>query len=518
MPKPLRRILSVFVLIGMLPIGYVAYELSMMNENEKIINDIYANQLDALLFSVNQYSSDIITSWTNQLSSIQKNVAFNEEDKQAQIMTMISAIASIKYAYFRGLEDQENLYHEESLDPSMEIDIRQIISEENPSIKRLTRYYKAGYNRIEALDSSKTAGLLPLLFITDSAKNTSAFGLILLDTEAFIHSELKPKMQSIASDNFVISVLKIADQSISYSTDPSASKTKKVDEKIRSLWLLPEYELAISPKDISIGQIVKKRSQNNLIMLAAILLILSGGLIFLFINIKKEISLSIAKSEFVSNVSHELRTPLSLINLFVETMEMGRAQTEEKKKEYLSIIKKETTRLERIVNGILSFSQMDARKRTYQLEKLDLNELCKEIYTDYQPHLEQNGFSSRLIVEDSQISIQGDKQALSEVIINILDNAIKYSKETKDIEIKTERNNYASVIKISDKGVGIPGKYQKDIFQEFFRTPSENVHDAKGSGLGLAIVKRIMEAHHGKATVESTVGKGSTFQLLFLTT
>ena len=111
--------------------------------------------------------------------------------------------------------------------------------------------------------------------------------------------------------------------------------------------------------------------------------------------------------------------------------------------------------------------------------------------------------------------IQGDRESISEVIINLLDNAVKYSRDKKHITIKTGRDHNFKYIDITDEGIGIARKHQAEIFEQFYRAPTGDIHTTKGSGLGLTLVKKIMDAHHGQVTVESSPGKGSTFRLKF---
>ena len=160
----------------------------------------------------------------------------------------------------------------------------------------------------------------------------------------------------------------------------------------RKLWLLPSFSLAIKLKGETIEDLVSQRAKTNLILIIALTLILIAGAWFVFRNTKREVELAQVKSEFVSNVSHELRTPLSLISMFAETLEMGRVKSEEKKKEYYSIISQEASRLGKIVNKILSFSKMEAGKRNYSFESIDLNEVVEQIYNSYKFHLQNNGF------------------------------------------------------------------------------------------------------------------------------
>jgi len=221
------------------------------------------------------------------------------------------------------------------------------------------------------------------------------------------------------------------------------------------------------------------------------------------------------KSDFVSNVSHELRTPLALISMFAETLEMERVPNEEKKKEYYSIISKEAARLSRIVNKILSFSKIEAGKREYRLSNVNINYLVEEVYKSYQFHLKNSGFQFSFSAGKTVPEIQADAEAISEAVINLIDNAIKYSIDKKDISIATGVEGDSIFIEVKDKGVGISEENQKKIFEKFFRVSDGLVHNTKGTGLGLTLVKHIVDAHKGKIKVKSKLNEGSSFILTF---
>ena len=221
------------------------------------------------------------------------------------------------------------------------------------------------------------------------------------------------------------------------------------------------------------------------------------------------------KSDFVSNVSHELRTPLALISMFAETLEMGRATTEEKKKEYYTIISKEATRLSRIVNKILSFSRIEAGRKEYHFSKINLNLLVEDVFNSYQFHLKNNGFKFSFLPANAIPEIEADGEAISEAIINLIDNAIKYSTDKKEISIITGTEHGIAFIEVKDKGVGISEENQKKIFEKFFRVSDSLIHNTKGTGLGLTLVKHIVEAHGGKIKVKSKLNEGSSFILSF---
>ena len=221
------------------------------------------------------------------------------------------------------------------------------------------------------------------------------------------------------------------------------------------------------------------------------------------------------KSDFVSMVSHELRTPLALIRMFAETLEMKRVKTEKKKQEYYSIILQETERLSRLINNILNFSRMEAEKKQYHFEPIALNEVVTGVLNTYTSHLEHEGFTTSTELAENLPIIQADREAIAEALINILDNAIKYSTADKHVKIKTGQTISMNFVEVEDHGIGIDKQHHKKIFETFYRVSTGLTNNIKGSGLGLSLVSHIMNAHGGMVELESEPGKGSTFRLLF---
>jgi len=168
-----------------------------------------------------------------------------------------------------------------------------------------------------------------------------------------------------------------------------------------------------------------------------------------------------------------------------------------------------------IVNSILNFSKMEANKKIYNFVETNLNEVVEDILKTYDFHLKNHGFQYEFNPDQSIQKIQTDQESIKEAVINLLDNAIKYSKETKKIEVKTGQYNGYEFIEVIDHGIGISKVDQKEIFEKFFRVSSGLVHNTKGTGLGLSLVKHIMKGHKGKITLTSVLDKGSSFKLHF---
>lgn len=516
MRNPLKRITTVFIVIALLPVGFILYELNALTENERIVREIYQNQLDAILYSVNQYSDDVISSWANQFNAALMDK--NAHDSISGIPPVLNQIGAVRYIYFSDLKNTSVAYSSEgdSLEnKSIRVALDGLVKQNRERINRLIEYEQAGFRKIELMDTLHTDRPVPVFFVLK--ENTPAYrlGALVIDLPEFIAYTLGPKMQAISQEKFIISAFRTDTDSLVYSTADGVAAVPASDQsQKKSFWLLPGYHLRISLMGATINDLVKDRMITNLIILGLLLIILVLGIWFLYRNIRREMYLAQAKSEFVSNVSHEIRTPLSLISMYAETLEMNRI-TEEKKKEYHSVIAKETARLSGIVNRILNFSQIQANKKTYEAKSIQLNELIDEVMQSYFFHLKDNGFTCEFVKDDNLEVILGDRESIIEAFINLIDNAMKYSQDKKHIIIKTGSEGKFNFIEVEDQGIGIAKKYHDEIFDQFYRAPTGDVHNTKGSGLGLTLVKKTMTAHRGKIKVKSTPGKGSTFRLYF---
>jgi two-component system phosphate regulon sensor histidine kinase PhoR len=190
-------------------------------------------------------------------------------------------------------------------------------------------------------------------------------------------------------------------------------------------------------------------------------------------------------------------------------------QTEEQKQEYYETILQETERLTRLINNILNFSRMEAGKKQYHLEPTTLNEIVIDVMKTYTSHLEHEGFKISVQLAENLPVINADHEAVAEALINILDNAIKYSATDKFIRIETGHTVESVYVEVKDHGIGIEKQHHKKIFETFYRVSTGLTNNIKGSGLGLSLVSHILHAHGGLIELESEPGKGSTFRLLF---
>ena len=269
--------------------------------------------------------------------------------------------------------------------------------------------------------------------------------------------------------------------------------------------------LGIRPEGTTIADISNHITRIAFMILGALSLLMGGGMILAYRNVSSELALAKLKSDFVSNVSHELRTPLALIRLYAETLELGRLSNPGKNQEYYEIIRKESERLTSLINNILDFSRIEAGKREYSFRETDVADLVRDTLESYRFEIEQKGFRFEQKIDDNLPPLRVDREAIARSLLNLVNNAVKYSATEKYLGVRLYRRNGSVNLEVVDHGIGIPVNEQLKIFEKFYRVGDPLVHNTKGSGLGLSLVRHIVHAHGGEVVVESAPGSGSKF-------
>lgn len=229
--------------------------------------------------------------------------------------------------------------------------------------------------------------------------------------------------------------------------------------------------------------------------------------------IARQIELVHMKSSFVSNVTHELKTPISVIKLAVETLELGRYRTQEEHDKYLRTVIKESDRLVRLVDNILDFSRLEAGQTMLRMGPVRVADVVAAALEGFRLRLEDEKFDWTVDIPEDLPAARGDANALQHCVLNLLDNALKYSKERRIVKVYAGLREGMVSLSVADRGIGIEREHQTRVFEKFARVEKGLVHDVKGAGLGLSLVDQIMRAHHGRVEVVSEPGEGSTFTL-----
>lgn len=233
----------------------------------------------------------------------------------------------------------------------------------------------------------------------------------------------------------------------------------------------------------------------------------------LFVILKQK-RLSEIQKDFINNMTHEFKTPIATIAVSTEVLKNPDILKQpERLHNYATIIENENKRLKKHVERVLQMARLDKEDIELKKENINLHEVIQEVVNGMNLAMQERNGNLELKLEAENPMITADRHHLTNVIYNLLDNAIKYCKDCPSIIIRTIQDKKGIALEVQDNGIGVNEEHQKKIFHKFFRVPTGNVHDVKGFGLGLNYVKQIVEAHRGKISLESVVGNGSTFKV-----
>ena len=275
------------------------------------------------------------------------------------------------------------------------------------------------------------------------------------------------------------------------------------------------WKLRVGYGNQPVEAIVAASTRPQKALLAILALALGLGVFFVARAAAREVRLAELKSNFVSSVSHDLKTPLALIQLFAETLELGRLKSTERAMEYYRIINSEARKLTRLIDNILDFSKMEAGLRPYKVGLQDIGQVTQRVLAALESQFRQNQFNVQFEQPHPVPPVMIDADAVEQAIENLLTNAMKYSGDSRDIVVRVGTQDGQACVSVADRGIGIPRGQQRKIFRKFYRIEADAVTGPQGCGLGLAIVDHTMRGHRGHVRVESEPDRGSTFTLCF---
>ena len=345
-----------------------------------------------------------------------------------------------------------------------------------------------------------------------------------------VYRNYKPKIDTLLLDSILREELKSKGikAKFSYAIGESESrnievlknKLKKIDTTgcYFKINLLPNHSF-INPNYLSIifpaqKNYILKTMWLMLLASGVIILILSSSFYYTISTIWRQKKLSSIKNDFISNMTHEFKTPISTISLASEMLsDNSVVKTPDKVDRFVKMIREENKRLSMLVESILQTAILDKGEFKLKKSSIDLHEIIQNAIQNIQIQVEQKQGSLGLELNATKTGIVADKVHITNIIFNLLDNAIKYSSEKLEIKVMTKNLGNGIEFSVSDNGVGITKDNVRKIFDKFYRVPTGNVHNIKGFGLGLSYVKAIVDKHGGKISVESELGKGSTFHV-----
>jgi len=527
MQKKFTAKIIIIVIIALLaPLtSYTIFQFAERDKNEELIQSIYTQQLNSILFSVNQYCWDVFNSWVSEIQNVCKICeSFNKSSAGIQaVHDLMNNSPSITGVYIQKKRNEKLLIFRESnsgTKPNKQNEtekLERLIQKSSIELTKVVDRAQDGYIRpfISSwkLEDNRELYLLlfPLIDIRVEDEETILAG-IFIDNISFVNNIIARKFDEMDEGNFIFGVREINTNDVIYS---NSEKNNIQFERNEKLWILPSLNLLIKIQGTTLDQISRARTQKNLIYIVLVNIVLIFGLSYLIRNVIKEMRLAQMKTDFVANVSHELRTPLALIQMQAEMLEMGRVRTNEKKMHYYRTIMNESVRLTQLINNILDFSRIESHKKEFNLKPTDISTLVTNTLGIYRFHIEQKGFVLQKNIAKNIPSVELDEEAVKLALVNLINNAIKFSEKEKRIILTLNKQAKTVVVSIQDFGIGIPESEHKKIFEKFYRIGNSLVHNTKGSGLGLSLVKHIMEIHNGKVVVKSKTGEGSTFSLIF---
>ena len=279
--------------------------------------------------------------------------------------------------------------------------------------------------------------------------------------------------------------------------------------------ILPRWEVAaylLNPNAVS--QSAKTVGLLLVWLVGLSLVAVAVGSFLIFRSVNYEMRMAARKTDFVSNVSHELKTPLTSIRMFSDLLVQSERADVEKTKKYSEVISKESARLSRLIHRLLDFSRLERGEMPLDQVRVDLAQLVPETVERYRPHMLAEGIDLQVEAGGiAELPIEGDADAISQVLLNLLSNAEKYGANGKEILVEMKDAETKAIVRVHDRGPGIPRGQQKKIFEKFYRVDESIDSGIEGSGIGLALSRQIMERLGGHLFYESRVGGGSTFSI-----
>jgi signal transduction histidine kinase len=349
--------------------------------------------------------------------------------------------------------------------------------------------------------------------------------LVLRGVKLFVnhHGDSTGERTLISENGFVhpdTTILKtVFDKRIS-GINPSMTLTWKTDSiiSIKGNPKMISYNIIVGEKNLEAGikgyRLAIFRDIWPQLVFAVFLIFLSAGaFIISFRNLKSQISLNNQRNDFIRNMSHELKTPVATVKVALEALKnFNRRNDPLVMDQYLDMATAETNRLEMMISRVMSVSSGNGEALEPNTELLDFKKLINEVFESFKPRLEAENATIILNLPGDEININVDRLHLQGVLINLIDNSLKYSNPPVEIEISLVRTHDQIKVSVSDRGEGIPSEYRNRIFGKFFRVPTGDKHDVKGYGLGLSYAKLVVEQHGGHIKYTERPGGGSIFE------
>ncbi|OVE79519.1 hypothetical protein BVY01_02325 [bacterium I07] len=357
-----------------------------------------------------------------------------------------------------------------------------------------------------------TTGRYPQFVVFLDRQISDRYWGILFDPDSLTIHCLQRIVKNVVDLSKAGLVIKDKDERIVYTTGQYKPELRTVQANFNTFppsWVLELYR----PESLPIEQILFSHRSIYLIMFLLIGTILVFGLVLSVRVVTHELDLARMKSDFVSTISHEFKSPLTSIRQISEMLRDGRISSDNRRHKYYDILLDQSERLTLLIDNVLDFSKLEVGKKTFQYEEVNTTAFFSDLFTKLNPRIQHQGFSVDIKIEPDLPTIAIDGSAITQAVSNLMDNAVKFSDDRKEIVCHVFGEGEALIISVQDFGIGIQTKDIDKIFERFYRGGDEMTRSVKGSGLGLTIVKQVVDAHEGVLKVSSQPGKGSQFRI-----
>jgi signal transduction histidine kinase len=325
-------------------------------------------------------------------------------------------------------------------------------------------------------------------------------------------SQLVAHFPNTASEGFAYALVDGQGQVVHQTGNPPQEKSKKPALSVSLSPQLPHWQVVV----YTMGDQPGSESARGFLILGCLLVaifvlaVALGGSMLTW-QAHRNFKDALQKTSFVSNVSHELKTPLTTIRMYAELLSEGRIKDPDKGRHYLHVIVAESRRLTRLVSNVLDFSRLEQGRKTYRHEDVDVADCMRDIVEAQRLRVQEAGMALNTDIPNTEVLVHADPDALEQVVLNLLDNAVKYAAEGAELRLVLRRHSDHAEIRVSDRGPGIPTSHRSSIFEKFHRVDDSMTARQQGSGLGLNIARRIMLDLGGDVLYQPRKGGGSTF-------
>lgn len=430
------------------------------------------------------------------------NDIFSKQPLPAELQSYTSTFEKLENKERTSREITEKLIaFQESAAADLQAKVPENLDDSRHSVKRFT------------LDIGKHTYLISLLSLStgEGGRTHETWGL-LLNADYLKDNLLRQALQRHVSSEQGEWTVRGKDGQVLLSSgrSPAGSATVKTNfTENFPPWLLELYQ----KEPHLLDAFLTSRRGVYFYMFLLIAGILAFGLILTVRSISHELELAKMKSDFVSTISHEFKSPLTSLRQIAEMLQSGRVPSEERRQQYYDVLLEQSERLSLLTDNILNLAKIEEGRKEFAFEKTDIGALLHELVSSIQDRVRHEGFHIELKIEDGLPVIFADRAAITQAVANLIDNAIKYSGESKRVIVSSFREGPNLIIAVKDFGIGIKSDEVDKVFERFYRGGDELTRTVKGSGLGLTLVREIVEAHQGKVDVESELGKGSLFSI-----